>query len=200
MSSAPHFLMCPPRRLRDRIRNQSLDEPRGRHRLQPSALNANGGPCMTPWSSWEPPSNDSRPCPVCPTSCSPPMQDSSIIAYSSARSSDTESAGETPISISRRASTDSRWSPSPGFYFRDGRCPLPGDILFGGYRFRSDAKSHLWIGHQLKVEALPLELVDPRFYHLDTCFCPIDLESAIYYPGAFRRLWTFGTSTTGSPT
>jgi N-dimethylarginine dimethylaminohydrolase len=30
-----------------------------------------------------------------------------------------------------------------------------------------------------------LELIDPRFYHLDTCFCPLDENSAIYYPGAF---------------
>ncbi|MBI2023755.1 amidinotransferase [Candidatus Giovannonibacteria bacterium] len=29
-----------------------------------------------------------------------------------------------------------------------------------------------------------LQLVDPRFYHLDTCFCPIG-EFALYYPGAF---------------
>ena len=33
--------------------------------------------------------------------------------------------------------------------------------------------------------ALPLELVDPRFYHLDTCFCPVAPGVAIYYPGAF---------------
>src|SRR5580658_8535993 len=32
---------------------------------------------------------------------------------------------------------------------------------------------------------LPLELVDPRFYHLDTCFCPIAPGEAIYYPPAF---------------
>ena len=35
------------------------------------------------------------------------------------------------------------------------------------------------------MPVLPLELVDPRFYHLDTCFCPIDADVAIYYPGAF---------------
>ena len=30
-----------------------------------------------------------------------------------------------------------------------------------------------------------MELVDPRFYHLDTCFCPLNQDEAIYYPGAF---------------
>jgi N-dimethylarginine dimethylaminohydrolase len=60
-----------------------------------------------------------------------------------------------------------------------------GPTLYAGYRFRSDARSHHWIGERLGVPVLPLELVDPRFYHLDTCFCPIDEHAAIYYPGAF---------------
>jgi N-dimethylarginine dimethylaminohydrolase len=60
-----------------------------------------------------------------------------------------------------------------------------GSTLFAGYRFRSDARSHHWIGERLGVPVLPLELVDPRFYHLDTCFCPLSETAAIYYPGAF---------------
>lgn len=60
-----------------------------------------------------------------------------------------------------------------------------GETLFAGYRFRSDARSHHWVGETLGVEVLPLELVDPRFYHLDTCFCPLAEGTAIYYPGAF---------------
>lgn len=60
-----------------------------------------------------------------------------------------------------------------------------GPILIAGYSFRSDARSHLWVGDRLGIEVLPLELVDPRFYHLDTCFCPLAEDAAIYYPGAF---------------
>ena len=60
-----------------------------------------------------------------------------------------------------------------------------GETLFAGYRFRSDAHSAHWIGDRLGVEALPMELVDPRYYHLDTCFCPLSPDAAIYYPGAF---------------
>jgi N-dimethylarginine dimethylaminohydrolase len=60
-----------------------------------------------------------------------------------------------------------------------------GETLIAGYRFRSDARSHQWIGERLGVEVLPLELVDPRFYHLDTCFCPLARDQALYYPGAF---------------
>ncbi len=38
-----------------------------------------------------------------------------------------------------------------------------GEILYGGYRFRSDARSHVWIGETLGFEVLPLELIYPRF-------------------------------------
>lgn len=60
-----------------------------------------------------------------------------------------------------------------------------GESLFAGYRFRSSVQSHQWIAERLGVPLLPLELVDPRFYHLDTCFCPVAPDLAIYYPGAF---------------
>ena len=30
-----------------------------------------------------------------------------------------------------------------------------------------------------------MELINTRFYHLDTCFCPLAPGEAIYYPGAF---------------
>ena len=74
----------------------------------------------------------------------------------------------------------------PGGYFEGaGDALFCGETLFAGYRFRSDARSHQWIGARLGVQVLPLELVDPRFYHLDTCFCPLDEDAAIYYPGAF---------------
>jgi N-dimethylarginine dimethylaminohydrolase len=32
---------------------------------------------------------------------------------------------------------------------------------------------------------LSLELVDPRFYHLDTCLAALDGSSIAYYPAAF---------------
>jgi N-dimethylarginine dimethylaminohydrolase len=60
-----------------------------------------------------------------------------------------------------------------------------GDTLFAGYRFRSDVRSHQWVAETLGVEVLPMELVDPRYYHIDTCFCPLRDGEAIYHPGAF---------------
>ena len=60
-----------------------------------------------------------------------------------------------------------------------------GETLFAGYRIRSDAAGHQHIGKLLGVRVIPLELVDPYFYHLDTCFCPLSSTQAIYYPPAF---------------
>ncbi len=60
-----------------------------------------------------------------------------------------------------------------------------GDTLFAGYRMRSDARGHQEIGKMLGVRVIPVELVDPYYYHIDTCFCPLAPGVAIYYPGAF---------------
>jgi N-dimethylarginine dimethylaminohydrolase len=73
-----------------------------------------------------------------------------------------------------------------GYFFEGaGDALFCGETLFAGYRFRSDVRSHQWVGDRLGVEVLPMELVDPRFYHLDTCFCPLAPDRALYYPGAF---------------
>jgi N-dimethylarginine dimethylaminohydrolase len=60
-----------------------------------------------------------------------------------------------------------------------------GDTLFAGYRQRSDARGHQAIGELLAVRVLPLELVSAHYYHLDTCFCPLDPDTAIWFPAAF---------------
>lgn len=60
-----------------------------------------------------------------------------------------------------------------------------GDVLFAGYRQRSDATAHQWVAGHLGVRCLPLELINPRYYHLDTCFCPLAPGQAIFHPDAF---------------
>ncbi len=75
-----------------------------------------------------------------------------------------------------------------GMYFEGaGDALFCGRFLFAGYRIRSDAASHQYLGKTLNRLVLPLELVDPRFYHLDTCFCPVAPGQAIYFPDAFDR-------------
>jgi N-dimethylarginine dimethylaminohydrolase len=59
-----------------------------------------------------------------------------------------------------------------------------GERLFCGYGFRTDHESHRLVGELLGVEVTTLQLVDPRFYHLDTCFCPLDERTVIFAPEA----------------
>ena len=60
-----------------------------------------------------------------------------------------------------------------------------GDTLFAGYLVRSDASSMQWLGAAMNCRVIPLQLIDDHYYHLDTCFCPLDPETAIYFPAAF---------------
>ena len=59
-----------------------------------------------------------------------------------------------------------------------------GDRLFCGYGFRTDLDAHPAVGRALGVDVVSLELVDPRFYHLDTCFCPLNDRTVLYAPDA----------------
>lgn len=60
-----------------------------------------------------------------------------------------------------------------------------GGQLFAGYHFRSEIRSHSVVAEIINERVLSLQLTDPRYYHLDTCFCPLDNGRLIYYPPAF---------------
>ncbi|MGL5941571.1 MAG: TIGR00300 family protein [Waterburya sp.] len=60
-----------------------------------------------------------------------------------------------------------------------------GRWLWAGYGFRSELDSHPLIANWLDIEVLSLRLIDDRFYHLDTCFCPLAGGYLLYYPAAF---------------
>jgi N-dimethylarginine dimethylaminohydrolase len=62
-----------------------------------------------------------------------------------------------------------------------------GRTLFAGYRIRSDVQGHQYLGKAIERQVLPIELVNPYFYHLDTCFCPLAPGEALYFPDAFDR-------------
>lgn len=73
-----------------------------------------------------------------------------------------------------------------GVYFEGaGDALFCGPKLIAGYRIRSDALGHQSLAKALGVQVLPVELVDPRFYHLDTCFCPLSPTAALWFPAAF---------------
>jgi N-dimethylarginine dimethylaminohydrolase len=60
-----------------------------------------------------------------------------------------------------------------------------GPSLLAGYRFRSDLDSHRLLAEVLGCRVISLELIDNRFYHLDTCLAPLDERSAVWFPPAF---------------
>jgi N-dimethylarginine dimethylaminohydrolase len=74
----------------------------------------------------------------------------------------------------------------PEFFF-EGAGDLLGfsDCWFGGYRQRSDIRVFPLLSDVFTREIIPLELVDGRFYHLDTCFCPLSGGELLYFPAAF---------------
>jgi len=63
-----------------------------------------------------------------------------------------------------------------------------GSKVWAGHGFRSSRGGVTRFAaalRELEIEVLPLELVDGRFYHLDTCFAPLTAEAVLIYPGAF---------------
>jgi N-dimethylarginine dimethylaminohydrolase len=60
-----------------------------------------------------------------------------------------------------------------------------GSRLWAGHGPRTNEKSLRQLTDLWDVEVIPLRLVDPRFYHLDTCFCPLSNGEVMYYPAAF---------------
>jgi N-dimethylarginine dimethylaminohydrolase len=59
------------------------------------------------------------------------------------------------------------------------------DILFAGYPWRSDRASHKELADFLGVKVVSLQLIDARFYHLDTALTIVDSKTVALYPKAF---------------
>lgn len=59
-------------------------------------------------------------------------------------------------------------------------------LIWGGYGFRSSKEVYSVVSEAFGVPVIALELVDPKFYHLDTCFCVLNEESVLIYPPAFK--------------
>jgi N-dimethylarginine dimethylaminohydrolase len=90
-----------------------------------------------------------------------------------------------------------KWFADSGFAIREIPRATPfegeGDALFdaggsrlwAGHGLRTRAASHRYLTETWDVEVLSLGLIDPRFYHLDTCFCPLSNGDVMYYPPAF---------------
>jgi len=75
-----------------------------------------------------------------------------------------------------------------GFYFEGAGDLLESrEVWFGGHGQRSDIRAYRYLGSLGGCDIIPLALVDPRFYHLDTCLCPLAGGEVLWFPGAFDR-------------
>ena len=59
--------------------------------------------------------------------------------------------------------------------------------IWMGYGHRTDRHAGPPIQEFFGLEVVMLELIDPRFYHLDTCFCPLPRGYVMYFPDAFSE-------------
>ena len=77
-----------------------------------------------------------------------------------------------------------------------------GDLSWNGNRLNPPKQPLVWAGYGIRttrggvekfsravaalgIEVVPLELRDPRFYHLDTCFAPLTENAVVVHPEAF---------------
>lgn len=87
------------------------------------------------------------------------------------------------------------WMSSRGFepmYTRhvnegQGDLLVVGPMILAGYGFRTDQRAHAEVAEITGLPVTSLELVDPRFYHLDTALAVLDDTTIAYYPPAFSE-------------
>jgi N-dimethylarginine dimethylaminohydrolase len=60
-------------------------------------------------------------------------------------------------------------------------------LIWGGYGFRTTAGVYEEISEKLETPVIALELVDEKFYHLDTCMCMLNEHAVMIYADAFTE-------------
>lgn len=79
---------------------------------------------------------------------------------------------ELPADVTQEGAGDAIWDIDRGFFWV-------------GYGQRSTQSSIAVIEETFGEPAVALELSSPKFYHLDTCFCPLSGGKVLFYPPAF---------------
>jgi N-dimethylarginine dimethylaminohydrolase len=62
-----------------------------------------------------------------------------------------------------------------------------GGMVLAGMGFRTDLRAHTEIAEIIGLPVVSLQLIDPRFYHLDTALTVLDDTTIAYYPPAFTE-------------
>jgi N-dimethylarginine dimethylaminohydrolase len=77
------------------------------------------------------------------------------------------------------------WSGQPGTYLEGGDVVAFGGVLLCGVGFRTSAEAVGSVASAFGTPVVQIGLIDPRFYHLDVTFCPLDDQRAICVPDAW---------------
>lgn len=64
---------------------------------------------------------------------------------------------------------------------------LCGDKIIAGHGFRSSPEAAKEMEDFFGLEVVPIKIVDPRFYHLDTSLAVLSADTVAYYPPAIDR-------------
>ncbi|MBW8825860.1 MAG: amidinotransferase [Acidobacteria bacterium] len=98
-----------------------------------------------------------------------------------------ERRGETPFDVAWFVAHGWRVEELPAEVDHEGAGDtLPfGAVFVSGYRWRSDARSHAAVASLTGTPVRSVELTDPRLYHLDLTFCPLDDRRALCAPDAW---------------
>ncbi|MFA9289339.1 MAG: dimethylarginine dimethylaminohydrolase family protein [Weeksellaceae bacterium] len=75
-----------------------------------------------------------------------------------------------------------------GIYFEgEGELLRCDDRYYLGYGYRSSKEAAPYLQDYLQKPVQTLEIVDPRFFHLDTCFAPLTDDLALVYKPALSK-------------
>jgi N-dimethylarginine dimethylaminohydrolase len=74
---------------------------------------------------------------------------------------------------------------SDAYFEGQGEALWFGNKLMVGSGFRANLAGHRELRRYLGESLVSVKIVEPRFYHLDTCFLPLGHNVAAYYPPAF---------------
>lgn len=87
-----------------------------------------------------------------------------------------------------RGLVDDIVAPPDGLHFEgagDAQWDAVRGLVWMGWGQRTSRPMHAAISETYAVPTVPLQLVDPRYYHLDTCLCLLTGGEVLYYPPAF---------------
>jgi len=75
------------------------------------------------------------------------------------------------------------------YYFEaGGDCTFTNkDTLFAGYGFRTQKEVYDKVQQLGNFKIILCELVNDKYYHMDTCFCDLGSNVALWYPKAFSE-------------